>query len=89
MRPVPRKKSDEPRLAELRSENRKLKRKVSRLQRQVEELTAQPEEVAAEGQAPQEDVCPVCGARNLTRVTLPSGKTVTGCKTCKKLRGQP
>jgi len=70
---------------ELRHENRRLRRQVSRLQRQVER-----EPPADDPDPPEQPAaarrCPKCGSQDLGAFRTPGGKTLLGCRSCRKWR---
>lgn len=80
----------EPRTAaDLRQENRSLRRQLAKLRREnlrlqgiVEETSPDPEESA------ETPTCPKCGSTELGQIKTPNGKVVTSCRACKKWRSK-
>lgn len=79
--------------AELKRENRALRKQLTRLRRQIQRLVETQHlaeaEVVPESAAVQEGAskhgggCPECGSYNLAAVRIPSGATLKACKDCK------
>lgn len=78
-------------LADLRSENRSLRRQLARLRRENDRLASEAEDEEGEEQpAPEEmkEQCPKCGSFDLGAISTPNGKTVVSCRSCKKWRSK-
>ena len=75
-------------LSELKKENERLKRQIARMRKQIDKL-GEPEEVEVIETPKETPRCPKCSSVNLGAVTLPNGKVITACKSCKKWRSKP
>ena len=77
-------------LTDLKRENHQLRRRVARLQKQVEHLELlSPEEAEAREDlpaAPEVLRCESCGSSQFLSFTTPSGKTISGCRSCQTPR---
>ena len=79
--------------ADLKRENRALRKQLTRLRRQIQRIVethqiaeqeAVPESAAVQEGAPKNGTaCPSCGSYNLAAVKIPSGATLKACKDCK------
>lgn len=72
-------------LAEVRQENRLLKRTISRLQKEIrrlEEQRPEPEEPAPPVTEQEQESCG-CGSTQIISFTTPGGVTIRACQVCK------
>lgn len=83
--------------AELKKNIKELKRKIKRLEKELTKgLPALEEQILAEQiedltveaneQVFNHTLCPLCGHSALFTYTTPNGKTIQGCKKCRKHR---
>lgn len=72
-------------MRDMRKENQSLRKQVSRLRKQLEKVSAAPTE-SEETAEPEEPTitCPKCGSADVGTVHLPSGRSVSGCRSCKE-----
>lgn len=83
-------------LRELRQENKQLRKQVSRLRRELEKYEGEvPEEtdtqvdtldLLIEKANTEPDRCPICNSGEIGSYKTPSGKTLLGCRSCKKFQ---
>lgn len=76
--------------ADLKRENRNLRRQLARANREIERLQGIAEDKPVAEKPPVEvAACPKCKSTDLGEVVTPGGKTITSCKSCKKWRSRP
>lgn len=76
-------------MADMKSENSQLRRKVARLQREIDRLgflkvEAEDDDEVLEPIQPKRKpgVCRICGTKTLKEMTTPSGTSIVSCTQC-------
>lgn len=80
-------------MADLRAENRSLRRQLARLRRDNDRLQHDTDEdddgVTIEAAVVEvRKVCPKCGSHDLGTISTPNNKKVDSCRSCKKWRSK-